>query len=742
MKIKFNFGKLAIYLGLSGLSFFINDKANAVITFNNGKYSLNVQEIQPQTETPDLVVVAGKPALLKKNKLVHWQDESFKLTFYPRNEIADMPAMLTFTKGEGSPVRINKNSGEIQILVEGRWKCLGHEGQSIIVGFKRCGTNLTFKQVGFKKPLTAQQIRDKLVRTGASKTSNEQILAHIKELVGVNKFLEVTRLKLSQKLAKQKATIQDKLASKGELHPDVVKRGNLKERYAWFELPQNISAEQRAILVYRLLYGNMSNQKVMIIAHGWNDSTANPDFQQLANIALNRDPNILPLLINWEEGSWNGQGGNDAINAAIGKHLRAAKTILPIARVLHKQAKSLGVEFSKSIGIGHSLGSLMVGALGSSDKFDLLVALDQPSSGYIPRNITLSEIIKNPPLYDIDGNTRKIQLPFMFKKSANYSYSLVGFRSFAGNQWLASAHQNFLIDFRGGLIEDKPGGEHFYVVKTFLQLVFDQKFVNGELDIFGNNFQVNLDTKQFSSAFLRENTHDGVIFASPNYFDGKNGKVPSIDFFAYKKDDKLKLIGMSNSEAIARQFDTPNLFYFDHSIFKMTPDITGMKIIGGEGKQANCGSKDNYQDVAASNKSDIIDMSKSNEAVLCASQGHAVRQSNKQQDIMIGSPSGKNTFVLGDSKLGYYDNGGDDDQVTIRNFKNGESKLIINKDVNLQSTSEGKNVIISTEATRTGGWWGAITWLIGDGSNKVAVIEFDSEAEAKGFDLNKSAKKI
>lgn len=754
MRIKFNISQLAIYFGITSFSLLTNlneSEAKTIELVDGNGQRVTAGIIVPQSELPNLGLGVGKSPILEGGKLRHPDNRSYEIKYSPPNDVFNFDPLLMFMgAGQGDPARINKQTGKFQLKINGVWRCVS-DNQPV-----SCNSKSALRQKDFKKPLTAQQIREKLVRTGASKTSNEQILAHIKELGGMEKFLDVTSLELSQKLSKQKATIQDELASRGELHPDVVKRGNLKERYAWFELPKNISDEQRAILVYRLLYGDMSNQKVMLIAHGWNDSMNNPDFQQLANIALNRDPSILPLLINWEEGSWNGQGGDSFANALEGKHLRAAKTIMPIARVLYKQSQALGIDFNKSVAVGHSLGSLMVGALGSDQKFQILVALDQPSSFYL-RDIR-KESDKEKRLenrmsvwdYDIDGNTEGTNFPFKFRDSANFSYSLVGFRSSAGNQRLNTSHQNFLVNFRGGFVEGEDnnisnvrnnpgyGKEHFYVVQTFNEIVSNQRFANGELDIFGANFQVHLETKQFHSVLNLKKTHDGVIFASPNYFDGKNGKVPSVDFLIYKEDGKINLIGMSNSEAIAKQFDTPNLFYFDHSIFKMTPDITGMKIIGGEGKQANCGSKNNYQDVAASNKSDIIDMSKSNEAVLCASQGHAVRQSNKQQDIMIGSSSGKNFFILGDSKYGYYDKKGNNDFVTIRNFENSESKLVINKNTNLQSNIEGKKVVVTTKATRTGGLWGMVTWLIGDGSDKVAVIEFNSKNEANQFDLNTS----
>jgi hypothetical protein len=648
-----------------------------------------------------------------------------------------VPGFNTFfnNSGDNPLFEARIKDGKLQLQISGEFKCvqLPKEAALSVVD---CSSSEALKAV----PIASDKPVPKLVRTGNNYLTNDVIDKQIlSSASSFEKYVETAEGEVRKKYPnlalregeKPKLTIRSEIKSSlegGTLHPDVDK-SNLKERKVGLELPYKLTLEQRARIYFRLLSTDMSQNRTIIISHGWNDEPSNRDLQKLAEISLSRDAEIIPFLVNWAQGSWNGRGEFPLFSLSNSNNQRAANFILPSARAIYQELKNMNVNLANSYGIGHSLGTHIITSIGKIEtKFAKTILLDPPSS--------LNG--KNHD-YDIDGNTEIQETPFAYSEGADLSMSFVGDRSLAGSSWVAKAHFNFIINLRAGELEGKgsipsPGSEHFDVIRAYAQLIDGQKLVNNYLDLFSNS-TIPLEKNGFGN-------HDGVVFATNRYFDlpgyttegeGKDQKivpVPSIDFLAFKSKDKYQLIGTNNSPEIAAKLNF-NRFYSDEILNRLP-----LEVIGGSGKQTNCPVDLYEQFPAYSDIDDKIDMSESSEARLCAYSAHPPN-TPKQIDELIGSKTGKNTFVLKDLKNKYkaYQERGGEDYAIIRNFKNGQDVIEIASKEHITFVKDSSTVKLSIK-TRQGGLWWLVTWAIGESSDLIAQIQFDNPEAAAKFTLD------
>lgn len=193
------------------------------------------------------------------------------------------------------------------------------------------------------------------------------------------------------------------------------------------------------------LYNLPVDANVWVVSHGWNDDDSN--FSQIADDIKAQHPEDTVLLLNWSEGSNNGDpfdGGN----------CRASTWIKSTAQGVFDKITSVYKikDYSKVKLVGHSLGSLMSTEISKrfGGKTSLLVALDPPSE--------LSCFGK----YEIDKGGEKRS---DFAGNSQMSRSFVGRHSLAGNQDLAkTADKSFWMEFDSVSTNSK---EHAWVVQTW-----------------------------------------------------------------------------------------------------------------------------------------------------------------------------------------------------------------------------------------------------------------------------------
>lgn len=711
MRIKFNVSQLAIYFGITSFSLLTNlnkSEAKTIKLVDGNGRQAKVGQIVPQSEPPNLGFGTGKPPILEGGVLKHPDNRSYEVKYLPPNDVFNFDPLLMFMgAGQGDPARINKQTGKFQLKINGVWRCVS-ASQPV-----SCNRKSALRQKDFKKPLTAQQIRDKLVRTGASKTSNEQIMAHIKELGGVRKFLQLFEKQAKAKIEKQlSVTVIDSNASKGKLHPSV-NTSNPSTRKVWFQLPDSLTFEEKASVYYRVLFGNKNSNKFVIIAHGWNDSPS-LNFQNMGEVILRNHPEFIVLFINWSEASTNKNillPGVSPADLFVGANIRAAKWILPTAKILQQHAtKELGLELHSSFGIGHSLGSHLITSIGSfGNKFSKTILLDPPSS------LNGDKID-----YDIDGNTKGQQPTLDYNAGSKDTTSFTGDRSFAGNNW-KRADKKVKVNFRAGNVENNPGREHFHVVETYTQIVGKFQYLP-QLDIFSETDWQFTKNSFIGSKAVKASEYDAELFVTLEGFN--DGTTPSLDSLTFVRDEYINIVSPNNIPALEQQLST-NLMYSDKKLTKLTKPF---KVVGGKGTQANCSIFTGWTEAAATNLSDIIDMSRANKATLCG----WVQGGGRQIDKLIGAKN-QNTFVMGNTANLFYSHKGNQDYAIIQGFNLGVDKIRVKKSLNYQTLLSGSNVILSTMPSRKGGLWWLITWAIGDGADKIAEIQFNSQKDAELF---------
>jgi hypothetical protein len=647
-----------------------------------------------------------------------------------------VPGFNTFFSNSGdSPLfEARIEDGKLQLQINDEFKCV-QLPKDAALSVIDCSSSEALKAV----PIASEKPPvPKLVRTGNNYLNNEAVDKQILASGGsFEKYVESTEGEVRKKypnlaLREGETPKLDVTAIRKDDYKD--QKSGLVFKFSsnfkiGFELPYNLTIEERARIYFRLLSTDMSQNKAIIISHGWNDKSNNRDFQKLAEISLLRDEEIIPFLVNWEQAAETKNTlapDFQGLNLALGNNIAAAKAIYPTAQVLHKELEKMGVNLSNSYAIGHSLGTHIVTSIGSigNTKFAKSILLDPPSS-------LNGEKVR----YDIDGNLEGQQFPIDYNKGADLSMAFVGAKSIAGNQWVTTAHFNFIINLRGGIFEDVAGNEHTDVVRGYAQLIDGQKLVNNYLDLFSNS-TVPLEKKGFGN-------HDGVIFSTNRYFElpgyateRKEDKdvtirVPSIDFLAYKANGKYHLIGTNNSPEIAGKINW-NRFYSDETLEGLP-----LEILGGGDKQTNCLLKDNKflnfakKYPAVTSKNDKVDMSNTQEARLCGFDDLEFGVAD-QIDEMIGTKKGKNIFVLAEKGKPFYSRFGDKEYAIIRNFKNGQDIIEVANKEHILTQIDG-NVVKLTLNTRQGGLWWLITWAVGERSDLIAQIQFDTPEEAAKF---------
>lgn len=274
------------------------------------------------------------------------------------------------------------------------------------------------------------------------------------------------------------------------------------------------------------LYNLADDANVWVVSHGWNDDDSN--FSQIADDIKAQHPQDTVLLLNWSEGSNNGDifdGGN----------CRASTWIKSTAQGVFDKITSVYKikDYSKVKVVGHSLGSLVSTEISKSfgGKTSLLVALDPPSE--------LSCFGE----YEIDKGGEKRS---DFAGNSQMSRSFVGRHSLAGNQELAkTADKSFWMEFDSVSANSK---EHTWVVQAWEKM--------NRSDFLEFNY-LSASDLFIHSDWQRNNKgwgmyriwgvhgwegHNGVIEVGNPWKNGGKIQDGSVEWLWVEKDDQIKKI--------------------------------------------------------------------------------------------------------------------------------------------------------------------------------------------------------
>jgi hypothetical protein len=230
-------------------------------------------------------------------------------------------------------------------------------------------------------------------------------------------------------------------------------------------------------------YGYTEGKKVWIISHGFKDKFGG-DLQKIAEDIKKDHKDDIVLGLDWSNISDKDANSVKSLSADI---CRVPTWIKPASEVIYNKLQSWGLKKGNNLNlVGHSLGTLMSAEISSRFKenrqgsADKMILLDPPSEKRCAGD------------FNIYGGGYKVQKSPMvdrvdrFENRANYTYSIVGIRSLAGNHELAqTAHNSYWAEFSDSkpipltipiINKDIPlltfdlGNEHTAVVSLFDKL--------------------------------------------------------------------------------------------------------------------------------------------------------------------------------------------------------------------------------------------------------------------------------
>jgi pimeloyl-ACP methyl ester carboxylesterase len=553
-------------------------------------------------------------------------------------------------------------------------------------------------------------------------------------------------------------------------------RGNLSQR--------NVS------LQYVGPFTPVDPQQTWVIIHGWNDNS--DTFKGIAEAIKNIKPNDRVLLLDWRQAAANGKLDTSdpivfpSINENLDAGLRlgnyfAAKWITPVAEFAVEALKALGIDAEKAASslnlIGHSLGSLVSAEIGriyqkeqlagetTKDKAEgvkNIIALDPPSVS----NLSIIGGIND---YDVNGTNTAKDKPASFKDVSAFSRSLVGRKSYAGNQEFASfADEAFQVDF-GDWFD--LGGEHTLVYQVFENLI-KQRNPENNTGLIG---QILLDTPSVDTSSVHTSSvhtpsvdtpsalgrkdaytyeHEGILTANkeganPDLLIVKNPQTSgNSDEIVYGtiKDDKIDgydLIEDPNTVYSVIPFSGDSR-YDGAGNDKFYGDAGNDEIFGGSGNDTLYGNQGN-DTIRGEQDDDLIYGGKDQDYIygdqgadkVYGDEGNDTLEGNDGSDTLLAGEGNDRIWGGGDNSADYLNGGAGNDTLT---GESGNDVLLGGDGADILEGNNDDDILIGGKGKDTlDGGLGSDTFVLalGDGGSTVDDADFITNFRSGffGFDV-------